>query len=164
LIPENELSLDAGITLSNITNGPVVDSDLMTSVEGIFACGNVLHVHDLVDFVSEEAERCAQGVIRYLERGPDYQHKRTRLIPGHNVRYLVPNQIDPQQEIGLFLRPLIVGRNVYVNVKADGHRIKHKKYRQVQPSEMIQVHLNPDDMIGDRNIPARIEVAIEQEE
>jgi NADPH-dependent 2,4-dienoyl-CoA reductase/sulfur reductase-like enzyme len=164
LIPENELSRDAGIHLSSITQGPIVDSDLMTSVEGIFACGNVLHVHDLVDFVSAESERCAQGVMRYLERGPAYERKRTRLIPGHNVRYLVPDHIDPQQETVLFFRPMIVGRDVYVSVKANGHKIIRKKHRQVQPSEMIQVSLTPKDMIGERAIPAQIEVSIEQEE
>ncbi len=164
LVPENELSVDAGIKLSNITNGPVVDSDLMTNVEGVFACGNVLHVHDLVDFVSEESGRCAEGVVRYLQRGPDYDSKRTRLTPGHNVRYLVPARIDPQQEVVVFLRPLIVGRGVFLNVYADGHRIKRKKHRQVQPSEMVQVTLTPEDMIGNREFPARIEVSIEREE
>lgn len=163
LIPENELSINAGIKLSSITGGAVVDSDLMTSAEGIFACGNVLHVHDLVDFVSEEAERCAQGVIRYLEHGPNYQHKRTRLISGNNVRYVVPNRIDPHQEVVIFLRPLIVGRDVDLIVKADGIPIKRKKHRQVQPSEMIQVGLTPNELIGDREIPARIEVSIEHD-
>jgi NADPH-dependent 2,4-dienoyl-CoA reductase/sulfur reductase-like enzyme len=163
LIPENELSRDAGIQLSSITQGPVVDSDLMTSVEGIFACGNVLHVHDLVDFVSAESEGCAQGVIRYLERGPAHEQKHTRVVPGHNVRYLVPNRIDPQQDTVLSFRPMIVGRDVYVTVKADGHKVIRKKHRQVQPSEMIQVPLTPGDMIGDRAIPAQIEVLIEQE-
>ena len=164
LIPENELSRDAGIQLSNITQGPIADSDLMTSAEGIFACGNVLHVHDLVDFVSAESERCAQGVMRYLERGPAYERKRTRLIPGHNVHYLVPDHIDPEQETVLFFRPMIVGRDVYISVKADGQKILRKKHRQVQPSEMIQVALTPKDMIGERAFPAQIEVSIEQEE
>jgi thioredoxin reductase len=163
LIPENELSLAAGIKLSHITNGAVVDSDFMTSVEGIFACGNVLHVHDLVDFVSAEAERCASGVVRFLERGPAYHQKHTRVVSGHNVRYVVPQRIDPHQEIVIFLRPLVVGRDVNVNVKADGHWIARKKQRQVQPSEMIQVHLTPDDIIGNREIPVQIEIAIEQE-
>jgi thioredoxin reductase len=163
LVPENELSLDTGVKLSNITGGAIVDSDLMTSVEGIFACGNVLHVHDLVDFVSEEAERCARGVIRYLERGPDYEHKRTRVISGNNVRYVVPNRIDSHQEVVIFLRPLIVGRDVYVNIKADGITIKQKKHRQVQPSEMIQITLKSEELIGDREIPARIEVSIERD-
>jgi pyruvate/2-oxoglutarate dehydrogenase complex dihydrolipoamide dehydrogenase (E3) component len=163
LVPENELSLNTGVKLSNITGGAIVDSDLMTSVEGIFACGNVLHVHDLVDFVSEEAERCARGVVRYLERGPDYEHKRTRVISGNNVRYVVPNQIDPHQEVIIFLRSLIVGQDVYVNVKADGITIKQKKHRQVQPSEMIQITLKPEEFIGDREIPAQIEVSIERE-
>ncbi len=163
LIPENELSLDAGVKLSNITGGAIVDSDLMTSVEGIFACGNVLHVHDLVDFVSEEAERGAQGVVRYLERGSDHEHKQTRLISGNNVRYLVPNRIDPRQEVVVFLRPLIVGRDVSLIVKADGIMIKRKKYRQVQPSEMIQMNLKPEELIGNREIPARIEVSIEHD-
>ena len=163
LIPENELSRDVGIQLNSTTQGPVVDSDLMTSVEGIFACGNVLHVHDLVDFVSAESERCAEGVMRYLQRGPAYERKRTRLLPGHNVRYLVPDHIDPEQETVLFFRPMIVGRDVYVSVKADGHKIVRKKHRQIQPSEMIQIPLTPKDMIGDRAIPAQIEVSIEQE-
>ena len=127
LVPENELSIDAGVKLSNITSGPVVDSDLMTSVDGIFACGNVLHVHDLVDFVSEESVRCAQGVLRFLERGPDHQQKQTRLVPGNNVRYLVPNRIDPHQDVMLFFRPLIVGRDVYMNIRADGTVVKRKK-------------------------------------
>ena len=162
LIPENELSLDAGVKLSNITGGPIVDSDLMTSVEGIFACGNVLHVHDLVDFVSQEAVSCAKGVVRYLNRGTDYEHKRTRMIPGSNVRYLVPNMIDPHQELTLFMRPLIVGRNVELILKADGYMLKRKKYRQVQPSEMIHVTLTAADMIGERDVPAQIEVSIEE--
>lgn len=164
LVPENELSIEAGVKLSHITGGAVVDSDLMSSVEGVFACGNVLHVHDLVDFVSEESERCAQGVMRYLERGPDYHHKRTRVVPGNNVRYVVPTQIDPQQEVWILLRPLIVGRTVYLHVKADGISIKRKKCRQVQPSEMLQVHVTPKELIGNRDMPTQVEVSIEQEE
>jgi hypothetical protein len=98
-----------------------------------------------------------------LERGPEYQHKQTRLISGHNVRYVVPNQIDPHQEVVVFLRPLIVGRDVYLTVKADGHRIVRKKYRQVQPSEMLQISLTPEEIIGHREIPTRLEVALERE-
>ncbi len=162
LIPENELSREVGVQLHSITQGPVVDSDLMTSVDGVFACGNVLHVHDLVDFVSAEAERCAQGVVRYLERGPAHEHKRTRLVSGHNVRYLVPGRINPHHTSVLSFRPLIMGRDVSVTIKADGHKIKRKKYRQVQPSEMIQIPLTPQEIIGDRAIPAQIEVSIEQ--
>jgi NADPH-dependent 2,4-dienoyl-CoA reductase/sulfur reductase-like enzyme len=164
LIPENELSISAGIKLNAITGGAIVDSDLMTLVEGIFACGNVLHVHDLVDFVSEEAGRCAQGVIRYLERGADYQNKRTHLIAGDNVRYLVPSYLDPHQDIVVFLRPLIVGRDVDLVVKADGYTVHRKKHRQVQPSEMIQVKLTPAELIGNREIPARVEISIERRE
>ena len=164
LVPENELSLDAGVKLSNITSGPLVDSDLMTSVDGIFACGNVLHVHDLVDFVSEESVRCAQGVLRFLERGPAHQQKQTRLVPGNNVRYLVPNRIDPRQDIMLFFRPLIVGRDVYLNIRADGTVITRKKLRQVQPSEMIHLTLTSENMLGKREeIPAQIEVCLEEQ-
>lgn len=164
LVPENELSIDAGVKLSNITSGPLVDSDLMTSVDGIFACGNVLHVHDLVDFVSEESVRCAQGVLRFLERGPAHQYKQTRLVPGNNVRYLTPNRIDPHQEVMLFLRPLIVGRDVSLTIRADGAVIKRKKLRQVQPSEMIHLVLTPEDMLGQReDIPAQIEVGLEEQ-
>jgi hypothetical protein len=98
----------------------------------------------------------------YPERGPDYQSKQTRLVSGNNVRYVVPSRIDPHQEVVIFLRPLIVGRDVYVNVKADGVMIKRKKHRQVQPSEMIQALLKPEEIVGDREIPARIEVSIER--
>jgi NADPH-dependent 2,4-dienoyl-CoA reductase/sulfur reductase-like enzyme len=163
LIPENELSKEAGVTLSSITGGAMVDSDMMTSIEGIFACGNVLHVHDLVDCVSEEAERCAQGVLRYLERGPGHQQKYTRLLPGNNVRYVVPNRIDPHQEVVVLLRPLIVGRDVSLIVKADGSVVQRQKHRQVQPSEMLQVSLDPQALIGQRNIPARVDVSIEHD-
>lgn len=164
LIPENELSIDAGIQLNIITGGAMVDSDLMTSVDGIFSCGNVLHVHDLVDAVSAEAERCAAGVGRYLQRGASHDQKRTRLLPGNNVRYVVPARIDPHQEVVVFLRPLIVGRDVELFVKADGYVIKRQKHRQVQPSEMVQVKLTPAEMIGNRGIPAQLEITIEGQE
>ncbi len=79
-----------------------------------------------------------RGFLRFLERGPAHQYKQTRIIcPGNNVRYLTPNRIDPHQEVMLFFRPLIVGRDVALIIKADGAVIKRKKLRQVQPSEMI---------------------------
>lgn len=93
LIPENELSAEAGITLMPATNGPYVDNNLMTDIEGIFACGNVLHVHDLVDYVSEEAQSAGQSAAQYALHG---RHPKAEIpvLCGDNVRYTVPQHVS----------------------------------------------------------------------
>lgn len=146
LMPENELSRAAGVAINDATGGPFVDADLQTAVPGIFACGNVLHVHDLVDFVTEEAERCGDAVARSLSgagagRAAPLPSSPCRVSCGSNVRYVVPNAWSPGRENVLYLRPLIVKNDAELLVRVDGREVRRRKLPHVQPSEMIRVSL-----------------------
>jgi NADPH-dependent 2,4-dienoyl-CoA reductase/sulfur reductase-like enzyme len=146
LVPDNELSKKFAVTLNPETGGPLVDAGLQTTVEGVFACGNVLHVHDLVDYVTEEAERCGGFVIEYL-RG-EYEARQYRLQPGANVKYTVPNRYFPDRENRFYLRPLIVRNQARLTVRLDGETIKERRLAHVQPSEMLSFTLGPQDLAG----------------
>ena len=97
LIPENELTRAAGIELSETTKGAVVDDNLMSSLEGVFSCGNVLHVHDLVDYVSEEAEKAGKYAAQYIRGGQTAANdgRPVSLLARNGVRYTVPQEIRP---------------------------------------------------------------------
>ena len=141
LIPENELSRAAGVPINEGTAGPWVDADLMTGARGIFACGNVLHVHDLVDFVTEEARRCAERAAVYLEGGAPEP-----MIPvnaGANVRCVVPNACAPGRQNVFYLRSLVVKNDALLELRVGGQKIRTKKLAHVQPSEMIRFGLEP---------------------
>lgn len=139
LVPENELSVGAGVVLNRATNGPVVDGALMTSENGIFACGNVLHVHDIVDFVSEEAIRCAENVIEYLRcSGPKSDSVDVAVRAGTNVRYVVPNRLKVGKN-KLLARSLIVKDDAKIVVKEDDRVIASKKLSHVNPAEMMEL-------------------------
>jgi thioredoxin reductase len=146
LVPENELSKTAGVELNAVTNGPLVDSFLMTNMEGVFACGNVLHVHDLVDWVCEESRRAGQQAARWL-RGerPDLQ---ISAKAGHNVRYVNPARISPERENHIYLRSMIVKNDAVLEIRLGDRVIRSKKERHVQPSEMISLKLEPKDFEG----------------
>jgi NADPH-dependent 2,4-dienoyl-CoA reductase/sulfur reductase-like enzyme len=144
LIPENELSKTVGVEITSETNGPVVDSTMMTSVEGVFATGNVLHVHDLVDNVTEESRLTGGNVADYLcGRRPARQ---LRVRPGSNVRSITPTRVDPSRANRLYLRPLIVKNNAALVVSAGGRQIRRMMKNHVQPSEMISVTLREGDL------------------
>ncbi len=96
LIPENELSRGMGVDISPITNGPVVDESLQTSIPGVFAAGNVLHVHDLVDYVSEEAAAAGRAAVRYLAQGETGERHEIPVTFEGGIRYTVPASIDPK--------------------------------------------------------------------
>ena len=135
LVPDNELARKIGVELNPETGGPVVDSNLMTGIEGIFACGNLLHVHDLVDFVTEESLRCGKAVSRFLAGNrPAVQY---RTSPGKNVKYVVPNFYEPGRESIFYARTLIVKNNAVLSVRIRGAEVYKKKLRHIQPSEMI---------------------------
>ncbi len=149
LIPENELSLRAGVVLDPITGGPVVDDRLMTSVAGIFACGNVLHVHDLVDWVSEEAEACGRSAARWFAG----ERTRGREIPvhaGNLVRYVLPAKVEADRPALLSLRAIAPEENVRLRVRAGGETLYSRKYPKVVPGNMLRVPLErvPDDAAG----------------
>jgi NAD(P)H-nitrite reductase large subunit len=143
LIPENELSAAAGVELNEDTGGPYVGADLMTRSAGIFACGNVLHVHDLVDFAAEEARRCGEGVCRWLSRHP--AAPQFRLVPGANVKSVVPNSYEPDRENVLYLRPLVVKNDAVLEARIGSHEVTARKIPHAQPSEMVRLVLRPAD-------------------
>ncbi|MDR2607992.1 MAG: NAD(P)/FAD-dependent oxidoreductase [Treponema sp.] len=144
LVPENELSKEAGVELSSTTGGPLVDAALMTNVEGIFACGNVLHVHDLVDWVAEEARAAGRHAAEWLKGSR--MGSQFRIKPGANVRYVNPGKLNPHGENKIYLRSLIVKNDAVLELRLDNQIIKSIKHSHVQPSEMINVRLGPKDL------------------
>ena len=140
LIPENELSLRAGVALSPATAGAVVDDALQTSVPGVFACGNVLHVHDLVDFVSDESFRAGRAAAAFL-RGEHPQGETVAVLDGEGVRGVVPQRVHPGQDLTLMFRPAGVYKNASVVVEADGVEIARKRALVFTPGEMVALDL-----------------------
>lgn len=163
LVPDNEVSKTCGIEINPETNGPFVDADLMTGVEGIFACGNVLHVHDLVDYVSEEATRCGGYVCDYLER--KQARKCFSVNIGGNVKYVVPNSYTTDRENRFYLRSMIVSNGANLTVTAGGVELLKKRLRHVQPSEMISFTLGVNELAKiDTFSDNSLTVGIEREE
>lgn len=158
LVPDNELSRKAGITISNDTNGAFVDSNLMTNVEGVFACGNVLHVHDLVDYVSQEARRCADAVVGHLNGNRSAAE--VSVTAGANLKYILPNKVDPNQSNRLLGRPLIVKNNAKCVIRSGSKTLFEKKLRHVQPAEMIALDVDPQ-MLSDMTATDEIEVSLQ---
>jgi len=157
LIPENELSKTAGVSITPATNGPIVDATMMTSVEGIFATGNVLHVHDLVDNVTEESRLTGGFVADYLSgRRPARQ---IRIKPGSNVRYVNPTRVDPERSNRLYLRPLIVKNKAELTIRAESRQVRRVVLNHVQPSEMISVTLR-DRELSEVSADAVLEVSL----
>ncbi|MCL2801166.1 MAG: NAD(P)/FAD-dependent oxidoreductase [Treponema sp.] len=143
LVPENELSRAAGVELNIVTNGPLVDSGLMTNIDGVFACGNVLHVHDLVDWVCEESRRAGRYAASYL-RG-ERPSRQIFTKAGSHVRYVNPTQIAPERENIVYMRSMIVKQDAVIEMRLDGNLICSRKERLVQPSEMINFKLAEKD-------------------
>jgi thioredoxin reductase len=144
LVPENELSKNAGIEINPATNGPWVDSTLMTNVPGVFACGNVLHVHDLVDFVAEESRRAGAYAAEWLSgRRPQ---REIRVKTGSNLRYVAPSRVDPARDNKLYMRSLVVKNDTVLEVRIDNRVVKSVKKQHVQPSEMISLNLGPKEL------------------
>ena len=145
LIPENELSRGMGVGINPVTNGPAVNESLETSIPGVFAAGNVLHVHDLVDYVSEEAASAGRNAARYVQNGcKDEAHKEIPVTFEGGPRYTVPGTIDPAYAgEGLTLRFRVGGvmRDRYVNAYLDGERVVHRKRQIMAPGEMEEVKL-----------------------
>lgn len=145
LIPENELSRGLGVDMEVVTNGPIVNESLETSVEGVFACGNVLHVHDLVDFVSEEAAMAGKNAVRYIKEARTQEVARIDIIPTDGVRYTVPKYIRPEKmEDTLTVRFRVgnVYKNCYISTYFDGERVMKRKRPVVAPGEMEEIKLS----------------------
>lgn len=165
LLPENELSRSAGVELSAVTRGPVVDQDLQTSVPGIFACGNVLHVHDLVDFVSQEAAVAGLQAARYA-RGPQTpdDSRGIPVVAAEGVRYTVPSHVDPDRmgdSLTVRFRVDNEYRDRHVSVYLDDRRVQHRRRRIMAPGEMEQVVLRRPDLLAHEGL-SRITVKLEE--
>lgn len=144
LIPENELSSSAGVQLSPVTGGPVVNESLETNIKGVFACGNVLHVHDLVDYVSEEAAKAGETAARYVKGEIAEASETIALKAESGVRYTVPSTLDPDRigdKLTVRFRVGDVYKDAFVSVYFDDTRVQHKKKRVIAPGEMEQVVL-----------------------
>ena len=150
LIPENELSRELGIEMSPVTSGPLVNESLETNIEGVFACGNVLHVHDLVDFVSQEAEAAGKHAAEYVLEGEKAVGREISIIATDGVRYTVPKTINPmrmEEEHVIRFRVGDVYKNCYVSVYFGTERIIHRKRPIVAPGEMEQVVLKKAQLL-----------------
>ena len=156
LIPENELTKQAGITLDRVTSGAVVDQDRQTSIEGIFACGNVLHVHDLVDYVSEEAEIAGRSAAAYI-KGERGERVSISIETDGKVRYTVPRTITALGDVNVYFRVSDVFRNVTVAVYRDGERVLAKKKVKVAPGEMECIKLERALLEGAHTLGFRLE-------
>lgn len=143
LIPENELSLEAEIPLDPATNGAIVDEKRQTAVPGIFACGNVLHVHDLVDYVSEEAEIAGAAAAKFALGESPEPGREVVMRAGNGVRYVLPQKVRGQEPFDLYLRVSEPAENVALKIGD-----KKVKYRRVKPSEMLKVPIRANDLAG----------------
>ena len=165
LIPENELSRELGVEMSPVTSGPLVNESLETNVEGVFACGNVLHVHDLVDFVSQEAQAAGKNAAEYVLNGKKDSGSDIPIVATQGARYTVPTTINPQRMDEKHVVRFRVGdvyKNCYVSVYLNDERIIHRRRPVVAPGEMEQVELKKEQLEAYPDLK-QITVKIEEE-
>lgn len=154
LIPENELSKSCGVKLDLKTGGPVVDETMQTSVEGVFACGNVVHVHDLVDWVTAESYKAGQGAASYLKNLNSGREEAsfepvalTRALK--DISYIVPQVVQPARlgaNLELYLRVKGYHENATLLLKADGEPVKTVKKKVLAPGEMVVLKINKAEL------------------
>ncbi|MBO5736728.1 MAG: FAD-dependent oxidoreductase, partial [Clostridia bacterium] len=162
LIPENELTKEAGVEISPKTRGAVVSQTRETSEEGIFACGNVLQVHDLVDFVSEEAEMAGRYAAKYILEGK-MEHNYVEIFTGKNVSYVCPQKLDKNldEHVKIFFRVTNTFKNCTITVKCGDKVLAQKKKQIAVPGEMETLMLIKNKF---GEIDGNIEVALEVQE
>ncbi|MBE6706859.1 MAG: FAD-dependent oxidoreductase [Ruminococcaceae bacterium] len=143
LLPENELTKSADIALDRITGGAVVDQNRQTEIEGVYACGNVLHVHDLVDYVSEESEIAGKAAAAYV-MGSAPAGRSISLVTDGKVRYTVPQRITADENVTVYFRVADVYRDIRIVVRDGENVIVNKKKQKVAPGEMETVTLTKE--------------------
>ena len=150
LLPENELSREAGVVINPVTNGPFVDESLETDIDGIFACGNVLHVHDLVDFVSEEGENAGISSAKYIKETLAEPENVIHIECGEGVRYTVPSTVSAARTDGKFtvsFRPGRVYKKCSVCAECNGQLIAEKKRPVAAPGEMEKLEISTEKLL-----------------
>ena len=156
LLPENELSIGAGVPIDPVTSGPVVDESLETGVPGVFACGNVLHVHDLVDFVSAEAKNAGKYAAAYVKQQKSDAAGIAVPIRGcSGVRYTVPQKIHPEKAEDVTLVRFRVDnmyQNVQLEIRMNDTVIRTIKKRMVAPGEMEEIKLKKEELSSVENL------------
>ncbi len=163
LIPENELSKEAGIVLSDATKGAVVDDSLQTSIPGIFACGNVLHVHDMVDHVSTEGEFAGKNAALFAQGklAPAAHSDSIPIVDGEGINGTVPQYIrrdGEEKQIRLMFRPRRIYKNCYICVDADDRCVLRKKYMVLAPGEMCEISVNREMLDAAASVTVRVEI------
>ena len=143
-IPENELSVRLGVELNPATGGAVVDANLQTSVPGVFAGGNVLHVHDLVDFVSEESAEAGRSIVKYL--AGELRSEENRAAVESNLKYVIPNRFNHGEKCTFSFRPLIVSDAATLEAELNGRPIWKRKFTYIKPAEMLKIDLSAEQL------------------
>ena len=157
LIPENEVSKTAGVELSNNIGGPVVDENMQTNIPGIFAAGNVVHVHDLVDYVTLGGELAGRSAVRYVKGQLQASKRRIKVEEGENIRYVVPQFISEQEDVTLYLRVGEPAEEATLRISSD---LFERKVQKIKPSEMIKIDLDKDKIVKLKENKIRVECPI----
>ena len=164
LIPENELSRSAGVAINPVTSGPIVNDSLETSIDGVFACGNVLHVHDLVDYVSQEATAAGKNAAAYIQNGSSKDAASVEIFPVDGVRYTVPKYVRPTEmddTLTVRFRVGAVYKNCSIATYFDDTLISKRKRPVMAPGEMEQVILDKKKLAEFPDL-SRITIRIEE--
>ena len=157
LIPENELSRGANVVMESRTGGAHVDDTLMTSLPGVFSCGNVLHVHDLVDHVSEEAELAGRFAVEYLDGGIKPPESYIHIEPEEGVRYVLPQKVSGARDFTLSLRVEGPSRNQAVWVRDSERKVARKKMVRLHPAEMVRIKVKANKLQGAKRLRVSVE-------
>ncbi len=160
LIPENELSVEAGVVLDNKTSGPIVNNSMSTNVDGVFACGNVVHVHDLVDFVTKESKIAGKNAALYCLNKLN-KNKEVSTVADNGIIYIVPQNIDvsSDEDVNLFMRVREICKNKKLVVRSNDEIILEKKRPHMIPSEMENIKISKDLF---KDIKGNIIVSVEE--
>ena len=163
LIPENELAETLGVSLSAATKGPICDGQLMSSQEGIFSCGNALHVNDLVDYVSESGELAGKNAALYRGQSRDW----VDVHAGKELLYCVPQKLNLQADnsgIVLYFRSRDVLNDCRLTLTVDGKEVFAKKYRFLRPPEMERLTLDFSSYGIRKNSDIRLEIEVKDDD
>lgn len=156
LIPENELTKGADIAMNPVTGGAVVDQNRETSADGIFACGNVLHVHDLVDYVSEEAAAAGVSAAKRI-LGINEEKKDIQIETDGKIRYCVPQRITEKKDVKIYFRTSAVYKNAAIKVRNGEKEIFSRKKAKMTPGEMENITLKAQDFAGAQKLTFELE-------